>query len=116
MQDQVKKGLTMLTKTQLNDAIEGLQDALEDNVRAIISARKAGSNGVHRIISQAPALSFVLTGLSQLQDLVVEMEDAEAQANEGEGPVAEEGKVENPFAKRMREAREAKAAKRNHHR
>lgn len=116
MQDQAKKGLKMLTKPQLTDAIEGLQSALADNVRAINSARLAGPNGIHRIISQAPALSFVLSALSQLQDLVVEMEDAEAAASEGDSPVDQEGKVEDPFAKRMREARERKAAQRKRNR
>jgi hypothetical protein len=57
-----------------------------------------------------------MTALSQLQDLVVEMEDAEAAATEGDSPVAEEGKVEDPFAKRMREARERKAAQRKRNR
>ena len=103
----------MLTKTQLTDAIDGLQTALGDNVRAIISARASGPNGVHRIIAQAPALSLVLSALSQLQDLLVEMEDAEAAATEGQENSEQEVKVEDPFAKRMREARERKAAQRS---
>lgn len=106
----------MLTKTQLHDAIEGLQGALQDNVRAIISAKSAGPNGVHRIIAQAPALSFVLTALSQLQDLVVEMEDAEDAASEGQETAEQDVVVEDPFAKRMREARERKAAQRKRNR
>jgi NACalpha-BTF3-like transcription factor len=103
----------MLTKTQLTEAIEGLQEALGDNVRAIISAKRSGLTGVHRIISQAPALSFTLTALSQLQDLLVEMEDAEAVAEEGQETAEQEVVVEDPFAKRMREAREKKAAQRD---
>lgn len=112
MQDQAKKGLTMLSKTQLIETIDGLQTAVDDNVRAIISARKAGANGVHRIIAQAPALSFTLSALSQMQDLLVEMEDAEAAAEDAQEDSLETVEVENPFAKRMREAREAKASKR----
>jgi hypothetical protein len=102
----------MLTKTQLTEAIGGLQQALDDNVRAIISAKMSGPNGVHRIISQAPALSFTLSALSQMQDLLVEMEDAEAAATEGQETADQVVEVEDPFAKRMREAREKKASQR----
>jgi hypothetical protein len=114
--NQAKKGLKMLTKTDLTEAIAGLQQALETNVKAINSAKMAGPNGVHRIISQAPALSYTLTALSQLQDLLVEIEDAEAAAEEGQETADAEVVVEDPFAKRMREAREKKAAHRRNRR
>lgn len=98
----------MLTKTQIVDTIEGLKIAITDNARSVISAKLSGPNGVHRIIAQAPALHFALSALAQMQTLLAEVEDAEQLSV----AALEESSPEDPFAKRMREAREAKITQR----
>jgi hypothetical protein len=101
----------MLNKAQIESTIVALQNALEYNVNAILAAHGAGNTSVHRVLSQTPALSFTLTALSQMQDLLADIEVAEdvlGTADEDGEPVAT---VENAFAQRMREARERKAAK-----
>lgn len=93
----------MLTKKQVEDAIVAMQTAVDYNVAALLSAANAGQTSVHRVLSQAPSLSYALTSLSQLQDLLVDMEVAEQEADEA----GVDTPAENAFAKRMREAREA---------
>jgi len=97
----------MLTKKQVEDSIDAMQMAVDYNISALLSAARMGTTSVHRVLAQAPSLSYALTSLSQLQDLLVDMEIAEEDAAQG----GVDTPVENAFAKRMREAREAAQAR-----
>jgi hypothetical protein len=100
----------MLNKAQIESTIVALQNALEYNVNAILAAHGAGNTSVHRVLASTPALSFTLTALSQMQDLLADIEVAE-EDNPAEEGDEQSPAVENAFAARMREARERKAAK-----
>lgn len=117
--NKAKKGLMMLTKTQVEGTIAALQSALREPVQSILSAYQAqgvtGMGNGHRIMSAAPGLTYLLSSLTQMQALLLEFEAAESEfeARREEVSTLEEAatlEAEHPFARRMRLAREAKAA------